>query len=67
MFVLFSSFLQMYAYLGEGECVTAVSHVLAMSHVAVIGTAIGAAIGAAIGNANGCHVTLYRCININTS
>ena len=60
MFVLFSSFLQMYAYLGEGECdVTAVSHVLAMSHVAVIGTAIG--------NANGCHVTLYRCININTS
>ena len=37
--------------------VTAVSHVLAMSHVtavgAAIGTAIGAAIGAAIGNANG--------------
>ena len=50
--VLFSSFLRMYAYLGEGECdVTAASHVLAMSHVAKVSHTIVIAIARAIAKA----------------
>ena len=52
MFVLFSSFLRMYAYLEEGECdVTAASHVLAMSHVAEVSHTIVIAIARAIAKA----------------
>ena len=46
MFVLFSSFLRMYAYLGEGECdVTAVSHVAEVSHAIAVAIALAATSG----------------------